>query len=212
MPDTHDFWPAVDGVVPRYPYDVRAAQQYLEDAGLAKGPDGFYRASTGSPFSFEFAYIQQASNGRENAIFVDGLRRAGLDANPRPYSQAELLVPGARANFSALFTGSGTLLTSLTLQEIPTADNRWQGQNYGAWENLELDRLKRTFDVTLEPSQRAKLLVDMAMIYHDQLPGIAHYLTPTVNAWSPLLTGVTTRSRNPTVTPLDHIAKWDWKA
>jgi peptide/nickel transport system substrate-binding protein len=212
VPDTHDWWPAVEGVVPRYQYDVRVAQQYLEDAGLARAADGLYRAPGGGPFSFEFAYIAQASNGRENAIFVDSLRRAGLDANPRPYSQAELLVPGARANFAALFTGSGTLLTSLTLQEIPQPDNRWQGQNYGAWENAELDRLKKTFDVTLEPSRRAQLLVDMALIYHDQLPGIAHYLTPTVNAWSPLLTGVTTRSRNPMVTPLDHIARWDWRA
>jgi len=212
VPDTHDFWPAVEGTIPRYVYDPRIAQQYLEEVGLTRGADGFYRAPGGGPFTFEYAFIQQASNGRENAIFVDSLRRAGLDATSRTYTQAELLTPGARASFQALFTGSGTLLTSLTLQEIPSPENRWQGQNYGGWENADLDRLKKRFDVTLEPSARAQLLIEMDRIFYDQLPGIAHYLTPTVNAWSPNLRDVVARSQNPTVVPLDHIYKWDWKS
>jgi ABC-type transport system substrate-binding protein len=212
VPDSHDYWHLVEGQLPRHGYDVRASQQFLEDAGFSRGSDGFFRAPGGGQFTFEFAYIQQASNGRENAIWVDGLRRAGFDATSRAYSQAELLTPGTRASFQALFTGSGTLLTSLTTQEIPSAENRWQGQNYGGWENADLDRLKRTFDVTLEPQARARLLVDMGMVYYDQLPGITHYLTPTVNAWSPLLKGVVARSQFPLVTPLDHTDKWDWKS
>ena len=138
---------------------------------------------------------------------MDSLRRAGFDAVSRPYTQAELLTPGARATFSALFTGSGTTLTSLTLEEIPRPENRWQGQNYGGWENNDLDRLKKAFDVTVEPKARIQLLIEMGRIFHDQLPGIAHYLTPTVNAWNSDLVNVVSRSRLPTVTPLDHISK-----
>jgi len=55
-------------------------------------------------------------------------------------------------------------------------------------------------------------VVQMAQMYHDQLPGITHYLTPTVNARSGDLIGVVPRGGKPTVTPLDHIYKWDWKA
>jgi peptide/nickel transport system substrate-binding protein len=212
VPATHDFWPAVEGAIPAYTYDLKRSQQLLEDAGMARGADGFYRAPGGGPFKFDFAFIQQASNGRENAIFVDGLRRAGFDAQSRPYTQAELLTPGARATFAALFTGSGTTLTSLTLQEIPRPENRWQGQNYGGWENGDLDRLKKTFDVTLEPSARVQLLIEMGRVFYEHLPAIVHYLTPTVNAWSSDLANVVPRGSRPTVTPLEHIYKWDWRS
>jgi peptide/nickel transport system substrate-binding protein len=206
------FQPAVEQAIPTYAYDPRRAQQLLEEAGLARGSDGMFRSPEGGPFRFEYAYIQQASNGRENAIWVDSLQRAGLDAISRPYTQAELLTPGARASFPALFTGSGTTLTTLTSDEVPRPETRWQGQNYGGWENAEFDRLKGAFDVTLEPSARTPIIVQMARIYYDQLPGITHYLTPTVNAWSSDLSSVVPRAGRPTVTPLDHMYRWSWKA
>jgi peptide/nickel transport system substrate-binding protein len=206
------FQPAVEQAVPTYTYDPRKGQQLLDEVGLSRGSDGIYRSPDGGPFRFEYAYIQQASNGRENAIWVDSLQRAGLDATSRPYSQAELLTPGARASFPALFTGSGTTLVTLTSDEIPRPEKRWQGQNYGGWESAEYDRLKAAFDVTLEPGARTRLIVQMARTYYDQLPGITHYLTPTVNAWSSDLTGVVPRAGRPTVTPLDHMYRWSWKA
>jgi peptide/nickel transport system substrate-binding protein len=206
------FGPAVERVIPTYSYDPRKGQQLLDAAGLTRGPGGLYRSPDGSSFRFDFAFIQQASNGRENAIFVDSLRQAGFDAVSRTYTQAELLTPGARATFPALFTGSGTTLTTLTSEEIPRAEKRWVGQNYGGWENSDLDRLKEAFDVTLEPGARTELIIQMARIYYDQLPGITHYRTPTVNAWSSNLVRVVPRAGRPTVTPLDHIYKWDWRA
>jgi len=211
VPGAHDYWPAVEGAIPAYNYDVQRSHQLLEEAGFTRGGDGFYRTPGGERFTFEYAYISQASNARENAIFVDSLQRAGLDAVSRPYTQAELLTPGARASFIALFTGSGTLLTSLTLEEIPRPENRWQGQNYGGWETDEMDRLKRTLDVTLQPAERNRILVEMGRVFHDNLPAVVHYLTPTVNAWTAELTGVVPRGSRPTVTPLDHIYKWSWR-
>ncbi|HZT07353.1 MAG TPA: ABC transporter substrate-binding protein [Chloroflexota bacterium] len=205
------FQPALEKAIPTYGYDPQRAQQLLETAGLSRGSNGLFRAPDGSPFRFEFGFIQQASNARENAIFVDSLHRAGIDAFSRAYTQAELLTPGARALFPALFTGSGTTLTRLTSDEIPRPEKRWTGQNYGGWENPDYDRLKATFDVTLEPSERAEIILRMGQTYFDQLPGITHYLTPTVIAWSGDLTGVVPRAGHPTVTPLDYIYRWDWK-
>jgi peptide/nickel transport system substrate-binding protein len=206
------FQPAVERAIAMYSYDPRKGQRLLDEAGLSRGADGMYRSPDGSPFKFDFAFIQQASNGRENAIFVDSLQRAGLDANSRPYSQAELLTPGARASFPALFTGSGTTLTTLVTEEIPRPEKRWQGQNYGGWENPESDRLRAAFDVTLEPSARTQIIIQMAQIYYDQLPGLTHYLTPTVNAWASALIGVVARAGRPTVTPLDHMYRWEWQS
>ena len=206
------FQTAVERAIPTYSYDLRKAQQLLEEAGLTRGPNGRYRSPDGTPFTFEFGFIQQASNGRENAIFVDSLQQAGIDAISRPYTQAELMTPGARASFPALMTGSGTTLTTLVSEDIPRPEKRWQGANYGGWESAEADRLRAAFDVTLEPDARTQVIIQMAQLYYDQLPGITHYLTPTVNAWSAQLAGVVARTGRPTVSPLDHTHRWSWKS
>lgn len=211
IPGDHDFWPAVDAAVPRYRYDPARPRQYLEEAGLAPGADGFYVMPTGEPFKFDYGLILQANNERENAIFVDSLRRMGVGAAPRPLSAVELRDPQARVSYPALFTSGAANLLDNTRSEIPEASNRWQGRNRGGWENAEFDRLKDAFDVTLEPAQRTRLIVQMARIFAEELPGIPHYLTTIVNAWSGNLGGVTPKA-NPNAVPLSHVYKWEWRS
>ncbi len=210
IPDDETFWPLFEGF-PKYGYDPRRAQQLLEEAGYTRGDDARYRAPHGRPFEFEFGFIAQASNERENTIWVDNLRQVGLSAHSQGYVQAQIRGEG-RSSFPALFTGSGTRLTNLDMGNIPTPQNRWQGGNYGSWKNEDYDRLDRSFEVTLELDRRNQTLLDMGRIYYEQLPGLAHYLTPIVNAWVPNLMNVSTRSALPRVNPLDYAHKWDWRA
>jgi peptide/nickel transport system substrate-binding protein len=212
VPDDERFWPIFEDH-PKYAHDPRRAQQLLDDAGFRRGGDGLYRSPGGRPFAFELGFIPQASNERENAIWVDNLRQVGLDAKPQGHSVAALrATASARSSFPALFTGSGTRLTDLGLDDIPTPDNRWQGRNYGSWRNEEYTEIVKAFEVTLEPSQRHQLLRDMGRFYYEHLPGLAHYLTPIVNAWGPDLTNVPARSELPRVNPVDHSHKWSWRS
>jgi peptide/nickel transport system substrate-binding protein len=212
IPDDERFWPIFEDH-PRHGYDPRRAQQLLDEAGFVRGADSLYRTPGGQPISFEFGFISQASNERENTIWVDNLRQVGLDARSHGYAFAALrATAAARSSFPALFTGSGTRLTSLGLAEIPTPDNRWQGRNYGSWRNDAFDSLVTAFAVTLEPNRRNQLLLNMGRIYHEQLPGLAHYLTPIVNAWSGDLASVPARSALPRVNPIDHAHKWSWRS
>ena len=211
IPGDHDFWPAVDQAVPRYPHDPARARQYLEDAGLARGADGFYQTSAGETFKFDYGFILQSNNERENAIFVDSLRRIGVAAAPRPFSAVELRDPQARVSFPALFTSGGANLVDNTRAEIPEPSNRWQGKNRGGWEDPEFDRLKDAFDVTLEPNERTRLIIQMARIFADELPGVPHYLTTIVNAWNGNLSHVAPKG-NPNAVPLSHVYKWEWRS
>jgi peptide/nickel transport system substrate-binding protein len=210
VPGDHDFWPVVDVAVPRYRYDPPRARQQLEEAGLVRGPDGVYQTPDGQPFRFDYGFILQANNERENAIFVDSLRRVGVAASPRALSSVELRDPQARISFPALFTSGAANLLDHTRTEIPEASNRWQGKNRGGWTNPEFDRLKDAFDVTLEPAERSRLVVQMSRIFADELPGIPHYLTTIVNAWSGNLEGVAPKA-NPNAIPLWHVYKWEWR-
>ncbi len=209
VPADYDYYPTVEREVPRYPYDPTRASQLLEEAGLVRGADGVYQVTAGEPFRFEYGFILQANNERENAIFVDSVRRAGIDASPRPLTAVELRDPQARVSFPALFTSGAANLLDNVRGEIPEPSNRWQGKNRGAWQNAEFDRLKESFDVTLEPADRTRLVVQMSRIFVDELPGIPHYLTTIVNAWSGNLGGVVAKAQ-PNVVPLSFIHRWEW--
>ena len=210
IPENHDYWRAVEGI-PTYNYDPLAARRLLAEAGLVRVPDGLYQIAGGGPFRLEYGFIQQAANERENAIFVDSLRRNGVDAVPRAYTALELRDPEKRNLYPALFTGTGTRLTELTIEEITAPENRWQGRNRVGWESEEFSQLRRIFQVTLEPAERTRLISSMARIFYEELPGIPHYLTTVVNAWSPDLVKVVGRS-NPNIQPLEHVHNWEWRS
>src|SRR5207249_821350 len=75
------YYPVIEKTLVKYPYDPQAADQGLEVAGLSRGADGFYTQADGSPFKIQVATEGGAGNERNNAIFVDSLRRAGIDAS-----------------------------------------------------------------------------------------------------------------------------------
>src|SRR5436305_119727 len=50
--------------LPKYPYDLSAAQRLLGDAGWTRGGDGIYRSATGEPFTIDL----QTNSGPENIV------------------------------------------------------------------------------------------------------------------------------------------------
>ena len=66
-------------VLPPRLYDPRKVQQHFEEAGFSRGPDGFFAAG-GEPFKLEVGTDGSAVTEQENAVYVDSLRRAGVDA------------------------------------------------------------------------------------------------------------------------------------
>ena len=61
--------------------------------------------------------------------------------------------------------------------------NRWSGSNRGGWTNPEFDRLAQQFNTTLDRSQRAPLIVQMAKIFSDEAAVISLYFNPTATAF-----------------------------
>lgn len=209
-PPQDSFWPAIDQAVPRYAFDPRQARQLLDEAGLVRGADGRYFASAGEPFGFEFGFILQANNERENAIFVDSLQRLGVNAVSQPLSSVQLRDPHARVSFSGAFTAGASNLLDHTRDEIPTAEKRWQGKNRGGWENPEFNRLASLFITTLEPAERTRIIVSVARIFSQELPGIPHYLSTSPVAWTSRLANVPSGT-GPGIEPLALIHRWEWR-
>ena len=65
--------------------------------------------------------------------------------------------------------------TTLHTDYIPTEENGWSGQNFGAYSNPEMDSLLERIDVELNLEKRIELWRELQHIYATDLPAIPLY-------------------------------------
>ncbi len=205
-----DYHPQVDRAVAKYPYDQRRARELLEGAGLQRRADGMYSMSS----EIEVWHITGAANERENAIIVESLRRAGIDATSHAYPSAQLRDTERRAKLPAFFTGGGSggeaNLMDYGSAVIPKPENRWQGGNRGAWSSAEFDRAWELVQVSLDRNQRIEQIVQMERILSEDVGAIMHYYSPTVNAHAGNLRGPTAKTTPEAGVGIRDVHTWEW--
>lgn len=210
-----EYRPELEAAITKYPYDPRAAQRLWEAAGLQRESNGFYASPVGGAFNLDVYHIAGATNARENAIIVDNLVRAGLNTAGHVYTVQQVNDNETRAKLPGLFTGGGSggeaMLQDGTIAAIPTPANRWRGGNRGGYVNAEYDRIWNTFNTTLDQAERIRQIVAMERIFSEEVPAIAHYYTPRVNAFVPALHGPTGRKTPESGSPLSYIYTWEWR-
>lgn len=187
------YFSEVDRAISKYPHDVRASERLMNQAGLAKGPDGVFLTPSGSRLSFELKALAAAPWDAERSILASGWREAGVDVQETglPVAQAQT---EARTLFPSLLTysistGESASVAVFTSSNIPRPETRWAGANRGGWSNTEYDRLATEFDSILVPGDRVRQIVRLTRILSDELPGIPLYFTVTPVAHSGSLKG-----------------------
>jgi peptide/nickel transport system substrate-binding protein len=163
-------FPAVDRAIQKYPYDVRAAEQLMAEAGYVKGADGFYTSPSEGRFSGEIRVISGPQNEASMAIMASGWRQAGFDLQQFVLSAAQARDQEVRTSFPSLSTIDGGLLEGLGTAGVPTPDNHWTGSNRGSWSYPPFDRLVEAWNTSLVEAERTRILVEMATIYSQELP------------------------------------------
>jgi peptide/nickel transport system substrate-binding protein len=184
-------FPAVDRTIQKYPYDVRASERLMAEAGYFRGADGFYVSPSEGRFSGEIRVIAGPQNEASMAIMASGWREAGFDLQQYVLPAAQARDQEVRTSFPALSTIDGGILEGLGTAGIPTPENHWTGSNRGSWSYPPFDRLVEAWNSSLEEAERTRILVEMATIYSRELPS-----TPV---WYVLnLTAHTSELRGPT--------------
>jgi peptide/nickel transport system substrate-binding protein len=174
-------FPLVDRTITKYPYDLRRAEQLLNEAGLAKDRGGFFADARGERFAPDFEVLESADYERAGEVMHESWRRAGLDVqltilpnliirnNERRHKSPGITSPGA---------GLGSARQNLgqwSSAQIGSAENRWNGSNRGGWSNAEFDRLADAWNTTLDPNARDVAAAQAMKILSDQIPGIPIY-------------------------------------
>jgi peptide/nickel transport system substrate-binding protein len=175
---------AVAPSVVQYPYDPRRAAQLLEDAGYPLVGDT-RRDAQGKELSIEVMGNRGGDNEQATLFLADSWRRVGVKGEPRIGDfnrEAQALRSGFRVRLHDLSMAQPRKLTWFHSSEIPTADNRFRGNNFMRYVNPELDALIDRFFVTVPPPERVEVMKHIARHVTDQAVEIALYyvLFPTL--------------------------------
>ncbi len=209
-----DFYPEVDRVIEKHPYDPRRAEQLMGEAGFTRGRDGFYVNRAGQPFDPGMWSSGGTKNEQENAVIVDSLRRSGIASVTNIIPAAQVRDAQARALIPGLaLRGFGSKrIDYFTTDQIPRPNNRWQGDNRSGWSSEEFDRLYATYSKTLERSQRNQIVSQMERVLTSELPLIPHFFGVVVNAHVSQLEGPVARTTPEAGIGYFNIHEWHWRS
>jgi ABC-type transport system substrate-binding protein len=186
------YFPEVDRVISKYPYDPRRTEQLMNEAGLAKDSEGLFSRG-GERFRPDYWITAGTQSERAAAIIAEGMRRAGIDVQPFVLSVAAGRDNEVRATFPGMTqVGMGARPASIEnflSTQVGTSATRWRGNNRGGWVNPEVDRLWDAYNSMLDRSERDRRLVEIAKIVSEELPIFTMYPNIRVRAFTANLTG-----------------------
>ncbi len=210
------YFPQVDRVIKKYPYDTQRTERLLLEAGLVKGPDGTMLRTNGERFAPEIWAITGGINDAELQILVDGFRRVGIDAQPKVLPFAIFPDRKARSLFPALSVtgGGGSESGFVVLRSAPPspANEFLGGGGRGNWSNAEFDVFADAFQTTLDRSERTQKVVEMARIFNAELPNLPHYFNVRVTAFVSDLEGPYLATNPEAGSDAWNVHLWHWRS
>jgi peptide/nickel transport system substrate-binding protein len=197
---TLDYYLQVEKAVAKYPYDVRRAEQLMQDAGFARDAEGFWTSSSESRLNFEVRNIQSAQNDAERSIIADNWRRAGFEVTEDVFTPSQTRDGQVLGTFRSLSITSaaavkeGLNLEDYTCERVSRPETRWFGTNRGGWCNAAYDRLINSFVSALDPDLRHQLVAQADQVLTEDLGIIPLHFNPGVIAYTAGLTGLNVKT------------------
>lgn len=184
----------LDDSIPAYPFDLRATESLMNQAGFGKASDGFYRGADGR-LAPELLTSESPDSVRELLAMASGLQAAGVDVQQRVIPTAQAQDSQLKATFPAMLVAGSdqgeAALNYLASTQIPSASNLWQGLNRGGWSSPEYDRVLTAFNTTLDRPARVALARQLLRVWGDELPVISLFFPAAPIAYVARLQGPT---------------------
>jgi peptide/nickel transport system substrate-binding protein len=208
-----DFYPEVDRVITKHPYDPRRTEQLMAEAGFTRGAGGFFERA-GDQFDPGLWSSGGTKNEQENAVIVDSLRRSGIAATSQIIPAAQVRDAQARALIPGLaLRGFGAKrIDYFTTDQIPRPETRWQGDNRGGFSNAEFDQLYQRYMTTLDRTQRNQVVAQMERVLTSELALVPNFFGVIVNAHVGSLQGPVARTAPEAAVGYFNVHEWQWKS
>lgn len=179
VPDRHaDALPTLAHI----PFDPAAARALLDEMGFVPGPDGI-RVKDGQRLRFTIASTSGVTTReRVEEVLQGDWRNVGIELVVENVPARVLfgeLLRHRKFKHMVMFAWAQDPLRISDAQfrcdMIPTQENAWQGQNYGAWCDQEATTLFKQANVELDATKRRALLHRAQERWAEQLPAIPLY-------------------------------------
>jgi peptide/nickel transport system substrate-binding protein len=191
VPEDEPNFAQVDRATAKYPFDPRAAEGYMTQAGFTRDREGLFAGPGGERFSTELRVTASSEFERAQMVLTSTWRAAGLEVRPWVLPAVQARNPEARHNFPGLLTrvtttGSDRRWQVFAGSEIGSPANRWNGENRSGWSNPEYDRLFEAYKTTLDRAERDRQIAQAVGIITREVAAIPTYfiLFPNVRAAS----------------------------
>jgi peptide/nickel transport system substrate-binding protein len=166
----------VESAIPAYPFDPARSARLLADAGWVRGADGLLvdpnPVGQGRPMDIKLWSSEGQNTAKDMTLIATYWQALGAKtstdvvpaalASDREYRS---LLPGVKSlggiGFEALTSGR------LHSRSIPAPENRWSGQNRGAYSSPQADAILDRLSVTIDANQQVELhrqLLAIAMV------------------------------------------------
>ncbi len=179
---------AADAAITKYEFNPRRSVVEFEAAGWQRGSDGVLTNAAGD--RFEVVYRASANDNEDQQIqgavakyWADiGVRTLFDNVSISSYNDVE-----ERAKFLGVTNQGGstsieTLFRRWHSSFIPTAENRYIGDNLPHWNDPEADRLLEQVDRTFDPAEAERVVVKLAQLFAEELPALPMYYRPEIVA------------------------------
>jgi peptide/nickel transport system substrate-binding protein len=202
---------AADPVITKYPFDPRQGLALMEQAGWQRGSDGVLANAAGERFEVPYRVsVSDQEQQRIQGAVVNYWRDIGVRATFDNVADNIYADARERATFTGVqHQGGGTTVATLFRRWhssfIPTAENRYIGDNIPRWNNPEADRLLEQLDRTFTRSEMEQILAQLAKVYTDDMPALPLYYQPEPVAVAKNLKGARPRPNSSG----QHATTWD---
>ncbi len=168
QPQYQDF----EAQIPHYDYDLRSANQLMDELGYRRGADGSFRDAQGQVFGFEFRTVPTDINTKSLLATTNYWKQWGIDVNPViiPAEQQRLLEYRAKFPAFELLRNPNEFFT---FQQIHSsmqraAANNWSG-GYSGYSSSEYDALYERYASTIPTEERRQAIGQIINYIADQV-------------------------------------------
>ncbi|OSQ36539.1 peptide ABC transporter substrate-binding protein [Thalassospira mesophila] len=169
--------------VPHYPFNAAKADELLNNAGWARTGNAMRKNAAGDTLHFTLYGATESSTGQLiQQVLQNRWKQAGIDVDilnqPARVLFGETL-PHRKFDGVAMFgwisAPEHLPLTILKSDQIPSAKNHYEGQNYTGYNNPKVDALIDQIELELDFNKRVPLWHELQKIYAADLPALPLY-------------------------------------
>ena len=156
-------FPQIESSIVKYDYDLRRAEQLMNELGYTRGSDGMFRDGSGATTqAWLMAIAGDESNEKPNLSIADMWRKFGIDSQSQLITRQQSNDSAFRAEFPGFSVQGGGEgvggIPRMHSSRARVADDNYRGNNYGRYRNPELDVIIDRFQATIPFNDRMVLL------------------------------------------------------